>query len=536
MANNHKYLDYSGVQTLWTAIKNRDEAISASKAGYIHYDESAKVIQLWSSKADCDAYNAAPAKDAEGVPQPISSMNASSFVKDGMLQDVSIVKARDTESGFVTYLAPGAAEPTDYNDDTLFIQFVWNTDAGSKTDYIRLTDIAPVYEEGTGISIVDNKISFDSGKATQITTSSKIKLGGTWLGNQLKAQGVKDIDSNTDLQKLLKDLLSVESWPSKNGSYEAESLCKTTVSEASITNPGPTIVAYTSATGTTASTSAEVGTKLHLMISAGTATASATRSYSGFTYGYSKKPSTDSEFSIVAGNPASETKYGSILSGDYSVVIDEASDSFGTLPSITSSDKVADVKFANRIEFTVEDGTQTIKATQTTPNFRVTMPTTVDYYGVSTLEATDDKFKVAAQEEVIKDVTASTTGKQNTLSITGVRKMFWGSCDSSDISTLTDTVIRAAAGGSNKTAAKGQVDISAKGKKMFWVAYPATNTTWKITKALNDDSTFGEYSASFVKTSVDVPGANNHSAIAYTVWYYTLGAASTATTAHVTVG
>ena len=58
-----------------------------------------------------------------------------------------------------------------------------------------LTDIAPVYTEGEGIDITDNKISFEGGKSTQITTSGKIKLGGTWLGDQLKAAGIKDGDS-----------------------------------------------------------------------------------------------------------------------------------------------------------------------------------------------------------------------------------------------------------------------------------------------------------------------------------------------------
>ena len=63
MAN--KYLDYGGVQTLWNAIKDRDNVMSSKKAGYIHYDESEKVIQLWASESDFTAYNEALTQAAE---------------------------------------------------------------------------------------------------------------------------------------------------------------------------------------------------------------------------------------------------------------------------------------------------------------------------------------------------------------------------------------------------------------------------------------------------------------------------------------
>lgn len=65
----------------------------------------------------------------------ISTIDASEFIKDGMLDDVS------------------------YNTETNELTFVWNTSAGKTNDVVKLTDILDPYNAGNGININGNEIS-----------------------------------------------------------------------------------------------------------------------------------------------------------------------------------------------------------------------------------------------------------------------------------------------------------------------------------------------------------------------------------------
>lgn len=65
----------------------------------------------------------------------VSEIDASVFIKDGMLEDV------------------------DYNASTNTITFTWNTAAGTKTDSIELTDMLAPYTAGNGINIDGQSIS-----------------------------------------------------------------------------------------------------------------------------------------------------------------------------------------------------------------------------------------------------------------------------------------------------------------------------------------------------------------------------------------
>lgn len=64
----------------------------------------------------------------------VSSIDASDFIKDGMLEDVS------------------------YNEDTNELTFVWNTASGKTSDIVKLTDLLEPYEAGNGINIDGNVI------------------------------------------------------------------------------------------------------------------------------------------------------------------------------------------------------------------------------------------------------------------------------------------------------------------------------------------------------------------------------------------
>lgn len=65
----------------------------------------------------------------------VSTIDASEFIKDGMLDDVS------------------------YNTETNELTFVWNTSAGKTNDVVKLTDILDPYNAGNGININGNEIS-----------------------------------------------------------------------------------------------------------------------------------------------------------------------------------------------------------------------------------------------------------------------------------------------------------------------------------------------------------------------------------------
>jgi hypothetical protein len=511
-----KYLDYSGVQTLWNAVKTRDEQFSAKKAGYIAYDSVNKTIQLWASETDYETSKT----NSEIV--PISTVDATPFIKDGILEEVKIVPAK--EVGPIEY------KGETYTDDTLFIQFKWNADSGKTSDYILLTDIAPVYTEGEGINIENNKISFDSGKATQITTTDKITLGGTWLGDQLKAKGIKEIPSGTNLQKFFKDLLSVESWPGNPRRIIPGNL--------TVDNDGPTVGFYKNSNySTLAEANVEVGTTVYLMIKGNNASADATISYDGFTNGYSPVPDTDSTFKKISGNPSSVTVTGDEVSGGkYSIEIVENTTGL-EIPAFTSNADATQVKLSSAISYTVKDGTVTVKAKQTCPNFSgsCTAGKLKKYYALSTLEATSEEHVVNAGSDVT--LSGNGTTVSNSDSITGNRRLFYGSDDSNDLSVFDSKYIRDAVGGSSTSGAAttGTYDITAKGKKLFWIAFPATNN-WKVTKAITDGIDLTDNAKDWKPITVSVYGLNNVSAINYTVYYFSSDGAYTMEKFNVTIG
>ena len=142
--------------------------------------------------------------------------------------------------------------------------------------------------------------------------------------------GITTIDANTDLTSLFIRLLSVESWPTIG----------TNVSPLSISNPGPSIIGYTSAAGTgVASSNVEAGTKVWLTIQGQDASASSSRTYSGFTNGYSIVPSTSSSFTVYSGNPSTVSITGSENSGEnYSITVSGyANTFFGDIPALSST-------------------------------------------------------------------------------------------------------------------------------------------------------------------------------------------------------
>ena len=146
-----KYLDESGVQTLWTAVKKEDTTIKTSletKIGglTLEYSVGSKEIHL---------------KRSDGTVQ--STIDVTSFVKDGMLKSVTVLTA--SLDNPVTY------KGKTYSNGEKFLRFEWNADSddvGSKVNILKMDEIAPVY---SGSSSIDIELFLANGLFLDIKTT-----------------------------------------------------------------------------------------------------------------------------------------------------------------------------------------------------------------------------------------------------------------------------------------------------------------------------------------------------------------------------
>ena len=109
----------------------------------------------------------------------ISEIDASEFIKDGMLDTVELVKNPEGKTAG-TYL-----------------KLTWNTDSG-KTEpmFINVTELIDIYTQGTGIKIDNKKISVDTNiiATVQSVTDAKAELKGT-------AEDTKDAETISGAKK-----------------------------------------------------------------------------------------------------------------------------------------------------------------------------------------------------------------------------------------------------------------------------------------------------------------------------------------------
>lgn len=214
----------------------------------------------------------------------ISSISASAFIKDGMLEDVSIVEA--SADNKITY------EGTQYSEGK-FIKFLWNTDGASKTDYIKVSELAQTYSAGTAIDLrADNSISVKV-KAGTTDKPNFLKVDSNELAvediNANKAFTTKDIpvtldlgagftngtviSAGTDIESILIKLLSRELW-------QTSTLFGTSSFSVSLaSNPTVTV---------TPSSNVEVGDEITIGEFSAQSTNAATQSFkmAMFDYGY----------------------------------------------------------------------------------------------------------------------------------------------------------------------------------------------------------------------------------------------------------
>ena len=300
MAN--KYLDLTGVETLWSAIKSADDSVKTDLTALINSIKAKSGSSIgYDSKR-----NEMFLKDSDGNEIANSRFDAKVFVKDDVLDKVEIIET--SEELKVTYGkdAEGKDIVWDGERKAKFIEFTWNVENGEKKSYLKIDEIGKTYEEDAIKSIVistDNKLSVNHVGSDKTKTSEAISIvGGPFASVLSKAFG-SSIPANTSLQDILMKLACTELWPDgKDGRATAT---------ASVTDLSSSIAAPTFTAGdlkTNDTYLVKVGSSINIG-AVSTSKASyglPSVSYSGFTWGYATSTATDAvKYKDV--NPSSVT-------------------------------------------------------------------------------------------------------------------------------------------------------------------------------------------------------------------------------------
>lgn len=357
MAAN-KYLDLTGVGTLWSAIKNADASvkteltdlingIKATSGSSVNYNSETKQMFL---------------KDSEGNVIANSGFDASAFVKDGVLENVEIIETSETIK--VTYGKDAEGNDIVYDgiNKAKFIEFTWNTDTGSKKDYLKVDEIGKTYAEDAIQSIKissDNTLSVNHVGSDKTKTSEAITIaGGPFASILSKAFTDGSIPANTSLQDILMKLACTELWPDGvDGRANAKS---------SITNLSSNITAPTFTYGNLKTDDTYL-VKVGSTVTIGKVTTSKATygvpnvSYSGFTWGYATSTATDAEKfkdvnpSSVTGSVTTATNVTYTLSRSVVGFTDAPTASITAVDSAPSADATSGIaiKGPNTISFTL---------------------------------------------------------------------------------------------------------------------------------------------------------------------------------------
>jgi hypothetical protein len=371
-------------------------------------------------------------KNAEG--EELASVDATPFIKDGMLNDVEI------------YVATAEDESLEAGEK--YIKFTWNTDGEEKVDYILASEIGATYTGSDSIEISEtNVISLKSADA-ELVQVDEIPVGGTPLANLLLENDITSISAG-NLQAVLEALFSQNLWAEDNGNTPKRNV----PTKLSVSMGNPTITF--SKTGTQ-----EVGTALNVTASSATASASASITYEGFDYGYSvENDNTRDE----EGNPSSVSVTGTKdTDSDYKLTF-VTNNGFGGV----DIDDVAGSSLS-ATEMIVAEGTNKITVTAYSPTFTATVPAQDAVYACSSLKKTDDEHVVAASEA--STITGAAITKTNNTSVTGAYYAFVGF---SDTLPTTSDEYRAFASNGFSRLGKGNVTAGTCDKTYMAVCVPS---------------------------------------------------------------
>ena len=351
--------------SLVEALSERIKTLeNAEKISDITYDETEQVIKLVDASGNTIG---------EGF-------DASAFLVDGMLESV--------EKG--------------ENAGEFIFTFNVNDKNGEKKSFtVDFSEFIDVYVGSDSIEVSGNTISLKSANADLVQVS-EIPVGGTPLADILTAKGINTISAD-NLQAVLESLFSQNLW-AENPRINIPTALTTSMSSPSITFDK---------TGTQ-----EVGTTINVSASAKTASASASISYSGFTYGYS----------LENDNTKDGDTPGSVIITGVKNAESDYKLSFVTNNGFGGED-IADVAGSSTSgnSLVVEEGTNKVTVTASSPTFSATVPAQNKIYACSSLKKTDEEHIVDASEETT--ISSAVKTASNNTSVTGAYKLYIGQND-----------------------------------------------------------------------------------------------------------
>lgn len=207
---SNKYLDITGVEKLWEAVKAADAKIATTAESNTIASIKDNLEIEYTDKRVYLKYGGAV----------LSDFDAQAFINDGMLEDVKIITSSvDTP---VTYGDP----EEEITDGTKFIRFTWNTAAGdadpntegvqTKVQYLRVDEIGKTYVESDSIAIGDdNTLSVKEVDFEKTKLNSSIQVAGgpladdtsnDWPSSWKDAAGNKIIPSDLTMKQILEGL------------------------------------------------------------------------------------------------------------------------------------------------------------------------------------------------------------------------------------------------------------------------------------------------------------------------------------------
>ena len=157
------------VNTIWANVNDhtaRLETLEAKEESVLGIAANDKILTLGADKLISAAVSMSYDEENKAIKlygkdnTELGSVDATPFIKDGMLDDV------------------------EYNPDNNTLTFTWNTEAGPKTDEVVLSDIIEAYTAGAGLELAGNEF------AVKIATDSEGFL--TADANGIKVSGIQD--------------------------------------------------------------------------------------------------------------------------------------------------------------------------------------------------------------------------------------------------------------------------------------------------------------------------------------------------------
>lgn len=342
----------------------------------------------------------------------ISKFDASAFVKDSVLENVEVI--------------------TKDEDGEKYIQFTWKTEGDTtKTDEIKVSDFAKLYEAGTALEISEDGVTFNVKVAANdnfisvnqnnelivddITTDkAMLKEAITIEGGPLATDAVKNAFSNgvipagTDIQSVLKALLCVEIYPTPTDNKDDITY------SVSIENPSVT------ASGVSNNALVEVGQTIKInAVSAKAVSISKTNpKVETFEHGYSA--SIDGE--INTGKTISGTWTISQMGGNVYELSAAATGFTGTLPTTVQNADASGCTLS-ACDLVAIEGTNTYTVTEDAPKHTGSYTGVESMYVVSNLGGRSEEHKspsIEGEENIEKDP----TNKSGSFTVVGVYPIY----------------------------------------------------------------------------------------------------------------